>query len=98
MSRWEQLGGSLPQIFTSLGLWVCQDMQDVTSCQSSSKGPLRESPNLQALLERLSATSVSAQEKIVVSQYYTDDMLTKVANMYSEDMSRFGFTIDFFKS
>ncbi|MEW5305052.1 MAG: hypothetical protein WDW36_007617 [Sanguina aurantia] len=98
IARWEQLGGSLPQIFTSLGLWVCQDMQDVTSCTSSSRGPLRDSANLQALLERLSVARVSAQEKVVVSQYYTDAMLTKVASMYSEDMSRFGFTLDYFKS
>lgn len=96
--RWEQLGTSLPQLFVSLGLWHCVNMSDVTTCKSASKGPKRNSTNLLALLERLAGHKVSAQEKKVVTQYYNKALLQKVAALYSEDMNRFGFTLDYFKS
>lgn len=69
-------------------------MYDVTSCASASRGLKRSSSNLQALLQRLAVEGNAAQEKAVVLQYYTEDLLTKVAKMYSEDMSRFGFSLD----
>ncbi|MEW5310097.1 MAG: hypothetical protein WDW38_001927 [Sanguina aurantia] len=95
--RWEQLGGALPQIFTSLGLWACGDLYDVTSCASASRGSKRLSTALPALLQRLASKSNFAQEQAVVLQYYTDDLLLKVAKIYSEDMSRFGFSLDDYK-
>lgn len=94
---WEQLGSALPQIFTSLGLWACSDLYDVTSCNSRSRGPKALSTNLPALLQRLASKGNSAREQAVVSQYYTDDLLMRVAKMYSEDMSRFGFNLDDYK-
>lgn len=87
----------MPQIFTSLGLWACGDLYDVTSCASASRGSKRLSTALPALLQRLASKSNFAQEQAVVLQYYTDDLLLKVAKIYSEDMSRFGFSLDDYK-
>lgn len=89
------MGDTLPHIFSSLGLWKCSQMQDITTCKSTIGEINPNSTILAPMLARLAGNKVCAQEKKLMGRYYTKDLIKKVAHIYHRDMTHFSFTLDY---